>query len=231
MLFRSPETIARDAARSECATIAYTYTEPTIYFEYAIDTAVHAHELGIKNVFVTNGYETPGAIDRMKGLIDAANVDLKSYSDDFYKKQCGARLEPVLESIGLMHEAGIHVEVTTLVIPGLNDSGDELRQIARFLAGISPDMGWHVSRFHPDFEMHDRGATPEQTIRRAVEIGREEGLNYIWAGNLPGRGNEDSICRHCGETVIVRTHFSVNKVCLEGNGCAHCGARLAMVVE
>ena len=130
-----------------------------------------------------------------------------------------------------MHEADIHVEVTTLVITDLNDSESDLRKTARFLADISPDIGWHVSRFHPDFQMHDRGATPERAIIKAVQIGREEGLNYVWAGNMPGRGNEDTVCPNCNKTVIARTLFSINKMNLSDNRCGHCDTSLPIVVR
>ena len=226
----SPIEIAENARRSKCASISYTYTEPTIFFEYAIDTATEAKRFGLKNVFVSNGYETPDTVREMKGVIDAANIDLKSFSNDFYKKQCGAKLDPVLESIGLMHASGIHVEVTTLIVPGLNDSEDELREIARFLRGLSPDIGWHVSRFHPDYKVTDRDATPESIIFRAVEIGREEKLNYVWAGNLPRKGYEDTVCPNCKKTVIGRTIFTITERHLNGSRCGYCDAELPVII-
>jgi len=225
----SPLEIAEDARRTKCSSISYTYTEPTIFFEYAIDTAKEAKRTGLKNVFVTNGYQTPEAVGAMKGLIDAANIDLKSFSNDFYRRQCGAKLDPVLESIRLMFDAGIHVEVTTLIVPGLNDSEDELRGIARFLRGLSPDIGWHVSRFHPDYKLTDRDATPESSIFRTVQIGREEGLNYVWAGNLPRRGYEDTVCPNCKKTVIARTVFSINERHLNGSRCGFCDTQLPII--
>ncbi len=225
----SPETAVEEASRSSCSSIAYTYTEPTIFFEYAYDIALLAHEKGLKNIFVTNGYQTPETIEKMKGVIDAANVDLKSFSDDFYRKVCSARLSPVMESIRLMHEAHMHVEVTTLVVPNQNDSEEELKQIAGFIAGISPDIAWHVSRFYPNYQDHSSPPTPAETIRRAVEIGREQGLRYVFAGNLPGRGNEDSICPHCREVVIARTGYSIGARRLDGDRCGNCGHVLAII--
>lgn len=226
----SPLDIAEDAQRSKCSSISYTYTEPTIFFEYAADTAREAKRFGLKNIFVSNGYQTPETVEAMKGVIDAANIDLKSFSNDFYKKQCGAKLDPVLESIRLMHEGGIHIEVTTLIVPGLNDSEGEFREIARFLRGLSPDIGWHVSRFHPDYKLTDRDATPESIIFRAVEIGHEEGLNYVWAGNLPRRGFEDTVCPNCKKTVISRTIFTINERHLNGSRCGYCDTALPIII-
>jgi len=224
-----PEQVVASARRTGCRSIAYTYSEPTIFFEYAYDVALLAHKADLKNVFVTNGYQTPETIRLMTGIIDAANVDLKAFRDATYRKVCGARLEPVLDSIRLMHDAGIWVEVTTLVVPGENDSADELRDIARFLVTISPDMPWHISRFHPDYKMLNVEATPRQTLLRAAEIGKEEGLRYVYIGNLPGTGYEDTCCPSCGRVVIHRIGYSVRSE-LHGDRCPHCGTRLPMVV-
>ncbi len=227
----SPETAVEEASRSGCSSIAYTYTEPTIFFEYAYDIAILAHRKALKNIFVTNGYQTPEAIEKMKGVIDAANVDLKSFSEEFYRKVCSARLRPVLETIRLMYEAGMHLEVTTLVVPDLNDSEGELNQIAGFIADISPDIPWHVSRFYPNYQDHSTPPTPRQTIRRAAAIGREQGLRYVFAGNLPGEGDEDSICPHCGQVVIARSGYTIRSLRLKGNRCGNCGEVLPVVIE
>ncbi len=224
-----PDQVVAAARRTGCRSIAYTYSEPTIFFEYAYDVAQLAHKAGMKNVFVTNGYQTPETVALMKGVIDAANVDLKAFRDATYRKVCGARLQPVLDAITLLHEAGIWVEVTTLVVPGQNDSPSELRDIAHFIAGVSPDMPWHISRFHPDYKMMDVGPTPKETLLRAVEVGKEEGLHYVYVGNLPGAGHEDTHCPSCGQTVIRRFGYSVRNE-LRGDTCPHCGATLAMVV-
>jgi len=226
----SPEAVVEAAVRSHCASIAYTYTEPTIFFEFAHDTARLAHERGLKNVFVTNGYQTPETLDAMAGLIDAANVDLKSFSDDFYRRECGARLAPVLETLRGMRERGIFIEVTTLLIPGENDSPEEIRQIAEFVAGLSPDVPWHVSAFHPTFKKTDRPRTRRDAIYRALEIGREVGLNFLYAGNVPGGGYEDTHCPRCGEVVIGRRGYLIGPVHLEGAACAHCGHPLPLVL-
>jgi pyruvate formate lyase activating enzyme len=224
-----PDQVVAAARRAGCGSIAYTYSEPTIFFEYAHDVAQLAHKAGLKNVFVTNGYQTPETIALMKGVIDAANVDLKAFRDATYRKLCGARLHPVLDAITLMHEAGIWVEVTTLVVPGQNDSPTELRDIAHFIAGVSPDMPWHISRFHPDYKMMDVGPTPKGTLLRAAEIGKEEGLRYVYVGNLPGVGYEDTHCPSCGHAVIRRMGYSVRTE-LKGETCLQCGAPVAVVV-
>ncbi|MDP6380029.1 MAG: AmmeMemoRadiSam system radical SAM enzyme [Phycisphaerae bacterium] len=225
--FVAPEELVKTAKAKECASISYTYTEPTIFFEYAYDTARLAHDSGLKNVFVTNGYQTPETIEKMAGMIDAANVDLKSFSNDFYRKQCKARLEPVLEAIRLMHAAGIFIEVTTLVVPGQNDDEEQLRGIAGFIAGICEDIPWHISRFHPDYEMNNTIATPMEAIQRAIDIGREEGLRFVYAGNVVGW--QDTVCPQCGAVVIARNGFAVSKANLTGNNCGGCGKELPFI--
>jgi pyruvate formate lyase activating enzyme len=226
-----PEAIVERALQEGCASIAYTYTEPTIYMEYALDVARPAAKAGLKNVFVTNGYESAEAVEAMAGLIDAANVDLKSFSDEFYKSQCGGRLEPVLNSIRAMHEAGIHVEVTTLVVPGQNDSDAEFEGIASFLAGISPDIAWHISRFHPDYQTLDSSPTPIPTLERAAEIGKKNGLKYIYLGNVSGSGHLDTRCPKCGNVVLRRGAMRLIENNLRDCACGSCGASLPVICE
>jgi pyruvate formate lyase activating enzyme len=224
-----PETVVEEARRSGCASISYTYTEPTIFFEYARDCGRLAHEVGLKNTFVTNGYATPEAVEAMASWLDAANVDLKAWDDAFYRTLCKARLEPVKEAIRNMHEAGIHVEATTLIVPGQNDAEDDLKGIAGFLASVSPDVVWHVSRFHPDYDMQDAVATPVETIRRALELGREAGLRFVYAGNVAGW--QDTVCPSCGSTAIARSGMGVSKLNLQGAACGQCGEALPIVVS
>jgi pyruvate formate lyase activating enzyme len=226
----SPERIVSEAVRTRCQSIAYTYTEPTIFFEYAYDTAKLAQRKGLKNAFVTNGFQTPEAIKKMVGVIDAANIDLKSFSDEFYVKICGGRLRPVLEAIKLMWEKKIWVEVTTLVVPNQNDSERELTQIAKFLAGISKDIPWHVSRFQPQYKMTDRGPTPIETLRKAVRIGKRAGLNYIYVGNVLGDPNEHTYCPKCGKTVIKRLGYQVQNF-LKKDRCPSCNFKIPIVIE
>lgn len=189
-----PEKIVEEAIFYKCQSISYTYTEPTIFFEYAYETAKIARERGLSNIFVTNGYQTPEAVAMMKGVIDAANIDLKSFSENFYSRICQAHLEPVLETIKNMHNAGIAIEITTLVVPGENDSPDELGKIAEFLVNISADVPWHISAFFPCYRMQDTQSTTAEVIYRAIEIGKKAGLNYVYSGNLSQNGYEDSVC-------------------------------------
>jgi pyruvate formate lyase activating enzyme len=222
----SSAEIVERAKKSGSATIAYTYTEPTIYFELAYETAVLAEEQGIKNVFVTNGFMTAEAIETIRPYLIAANVDLKSFRDDFYKKQCGARLEPVLESLRKMKEMGIWVEITTLLIPSLNDTDKELEDIAGFIAGLGKETPWHISRFHPQFKMLDTPATPVYSLHRAVEIGRQAGLKYVYCGNVPGDEGESTYCFNCRNRLIERYGFQIMSTDLNGNKCNRCGTEL-----
>jgi pyruvate formate lyase activating enzyme len=218
-----PDEIVAMAREHRCASISYTYTEPTIFAEFALDTMKPAREAGIGNVFVTNGYMTPEFVALAAPVLDAANVDLKSSSDDFYKKVCGARVGPVMEAITLLQKSGVLVEVTTLVIPGYNDSDEDLRGVAAFLAGLSPDIPWHVSRFHPDYRLLDAGPTPRGTLDRARRIGKDAGLRFIYAGNVPGDDGEHTICPGCGIRLIERVGFHVGKNRLKNGKCPECG--------
>jgi pyruvate formate lyase activating enzyme len=220
-----PEDVVRVAREERCRSISYTYTEPTIFFEYAHDTAVLAREAGLANNFVTNGYMTAEALEALRPALDAANVDLKAFRDETYRKVCGARLEPVLDSIRRMKEMGIWVEVTTLVVPGLNDGPAELEAIARFIASVDPDIPWHISRYHPDYEYTEAPATPVSTLRAAADAGRKEGLRYIYVGNVPGE-SEDTACATCGTALIRRRGFTVVANVLKDSRCPQCGAAL-----
>jgi pyruvate formate lyase activating enzyme len=221
-----PDEIVVRAKKSGAKTIAYTYTEPVIYFELAYDTAKIAIENGLKNVFVTNGFMTPEAIETIAPYLTAANVDLKSFRDEFYKKQCGARLDPVLESLKKMKEAGIWVEITTLLIPTLNDSEEELKDIAQFIAGLGTETPWHISRFHPQFKMQNLPVTPLSSLHRASQIGKQAGLKYVYCGNVPGDKGEDTYCFKCDNLLIERYGFQINSINLKGNKCPKCGTEL-----
>ena len=221
-----PAEVVKAAAAAGCRSVSYTYTEPTIFFEYAYDTARLARDAGLLNNFVTNGYMTAEALEAIAPWLDAANVDLKAFRDETYKKVCGARLEPVLDSIRLMHRLGIWVEVTTLVVPGLNDGPDELGSIARFIASVDPAIPWHVSRFHPDYEYTEAPATPLATLEVAAAAGRREGLHHIYVGNVAG-GAEDTHCASCGLVLIRRRGFAVVANVLKDGRCPRCGAALA----
>ncbi|MGA1876059.1 MAG: AmmeMemoRadiSam system radical SAM enzyme [bacterium] len=223
----SPEDIVSLAKRHQCRSISYTYTEPTIFLEYALDTAHLAHMQGIKNVFVTNGYITPEALQAAYTAIDAANIDLKSFDEQRHLRLCGAKLKPVLESIQLYHELGIWIEVTTLIIPNYNDSPEELQKIARFLVNIDPRIPWHVTRFFPTYKLTTEPVTPRETLQKAREIGLEEGLRYVYTGNIPGDVGENTYCYRCGELLIQRRGFWLQANRLkEGGRCPSCGTRM-----
>lgn len=219
-----PEQVVAAARRHGCASIAYTYTEPTVFFEFACDTAQLAHRQGLKNIFVTNGYMSAAALERINPWLDAANVDLKAFSDTFYTQQCGARLEPVKATLRRMKRLKIWIEVTTLVIPGLNDNPHELSRLADFIAGdLGPETPWHVSRFHPTYRLTDRGPTPVETLIRAREIGVSAGLKYVYTGNIPGQGGEDTRCSGCGDVMITRRGFRIVENRLKEGRCGGCG--------
>lgn len=229
----SPEDIVKEAKSSLCRSISYTYTEPVIFFEYAYDVAKLAKKEGLYNNFVTNGFATRETIDLMAGVIDAANVDLKSFSEEFYKKICRARLQPVLDAIRYMHEKGIWVEVTTLVVPGQNDAPEELSQIAKFIASISIDIPWHVSRFYPHYEMDSLPPTAIEKIDLAIEKGKEAGLRYVYGGNVAGGDYETTHCPFCNETVIYRLGYSIEKMNLKRGVetlCGKCGQKLPIKI-
>lgn len=224
----SPAQIAALAVKHKCKSISYTYTEPTIFFEYALETAKLAKEKGLANVFVTNGYMTAECIRMIRPHLDAANIDLKFFKDDAYKRICSARLAPVLDSIKLMHDLGIWVEITTLVVPGQNDSPQHLAGIAGFIFGIDKNIPWHISGFHPDYKFDKYSATPESSLEAGREIGLSAGLKFVYLGNVSGSGS-DTYCPACGRPLIRREIFSVLEYNIKGGKCASCGAEIAGV--
>ncbi|MBW1737512.1 MAG: AmmeMemoRadiSam system radical SAM enzyme [Deltaproteobacteria bacterium] len=222
----TPEEIVEDALNTRSASVSYTYTEPTIYYELAVDTARLASSKGLKNVFVSNGYMTEQCLEDMSPDLHAANVDLKAFTDEFYKEQCGAKLEPVLRTLETMKRLGIWLEVTTLLIPGLNDSKEELKEISQFLANLDTDIPWHISRFHPTYRLTDIPSTPPDTIQKARDLGYEAGLKYVYTGNLPGDDGEKTFCHNCGELLIDRFGFTVTKNRIKENLCPECGSEI-----
>jgi pyruvate formate lyase activating enzyme len=221
-----PEEVVLAAKLSNCESIAYTYTEPTIFFEYALDIAKIARNEGIKNVFVTNGYITPEALKEIGPYLDAANIDLKSFSDEFYRKNCGARLEPVLDSIRLYKSLGIWIELTTLIIPALNDSEEELRKIAEFIKEVGAEIPWHITQFHPTYKLIDKPVTPVTTLRRARQIGLEAGLRYVYEGNVPGENGENTYCPKCQKMLIRRLGYQIIENKIKNSTCPYCGAKI-----
>lgn len=218
-----PDGLVRDALRAGAQAIAYTYTEPTIFYELAYDTAVLAREQGLKNIFVSNGFIGEAAQRQLAPVLDAANIDLKFFRDESYRRISRARLQPVLDAIQRYHELGVWLEVTTLVIPGLNDSEAELRSIAQFIHDLDPGIPWHVTQYYPAYMMHDRPPTPVQTLRRAREIGLETGLRHVFQGNVPGEGGENTFCPACHALLIERYGFYVRYNRIRDGRCPECG--------
>jgi len=219
----TPEELVRVAERSNCRSIAYTYTEPTVFFELAYDTARLAAADGLANVFVTNGYIGAEALATIAPYLNAANIDLKSFNDSAHKRMTGAPLQPVLDGIRAYHRLGIWIEVTTLVIPGYNDSDQELRHIAEFICSVSPDIPWHVTQFYPAFRLLDRPPTPAATLHRARALGEAAGLRYVYEGNIPGAGNESTYCHACQALLVERHAYFVLDNRLQGPHCPECG--------
>uniref|UniRef100_A0A7C4RHF6 AmmeMemoRadiSam system radical SAM enzyme n=1 Tax=Desulfatirhabdium butyrativorans TaxID=340467 RepID=A0A7C4RHF6_9BACT len=226
---RSVKDVVNAAMASGSRSISYTYTEPTVFGEFALDVMTEARRNGLKNVFVTNGYMSGDALDAFAPVLDAANVDLKAFSEDFYHKICSAKLAPVLETLRRMVEYGIWVEVTTLIIPGLNDDPKELEQLAAFLrTELGSDVPWHISRFHPDYRMLDRSATPVSTLKEARRIGLAAGLHYVYTGNVPGDSGEHTYCPGCSALLIERMGFWIRKNRIANGKCPECNASIAI---
>ena len=224
----TPAQLVEAALKNNASSISYTYSEPTVFFELMLDTARIASAQGLKNIMVSNGYQSPDCLKELGPYMHAANVDLKSFSDPFYQNQCGAKLKPVLNNLKHIRDLGWWLEVTTLIIPNLNDSQAELMNLAGFIADeLGADVPWHVSRFHPDFNMRDRGPTPVKTLETAWDIGRRAGLHYVYTGNVHGHQGEHTLCPGCGKTVIERQGFSILSSNLKNGACAACGAKIA----
>jgi pyruvate formate lyase activating enzyme len=224
-----PQVLVDLALKTKSHGIAYTYTEPTIFYEYAKDTALLAREKGLYNVFVTNGYMTPETIGTLSWL-DAARVDLKAFDDKFYMEVCGgAHLEPVLKSIRLLHSK-MHIEVITLLIPTLNDSDDELRALSKWVAELGRDIPLHFTAYYPSNRM-TLPPTPVETLARARKIAIEEGVHYVYTGNRPGDEGESTYCPTCRRCVVKRTGFAVEEMLLEGDRCSQCGHRIPIIMD
>ncbi len=217
--------LALQVRRRGCVGLAYTYSEPTIWYEFVLDTAREAHRHGLVNAMITNGYIEPDPLAALLPWMDAFNVDVKSFDPAYYKKVVSGRLEPVLRTVEAIYRAGQHVEVTTLLVTGLNDSEEEIEALARWLASISPDIPLHLTRFHPDYLMRDRPATPRTTMEKARDVARRF-LHYVYLGNLFGAGGEDTICPRCGAVLIARDGYDIHVQALEGGRCSQCGLEI-----
>ncbi len=220
----TPREIVEAALASGAASIAYTYSEPTVFFELARDTAALAHGAGLRNVFVTSGFICKKPLREIAPLLDAVNIDLKFFREESYRRVSRARRDPVLDAIRLCHDCGIWTEVTTLVVPGLNDSDEELGQIAAFLRSVGPEVPWHVSRFHPEFEMRDRPRTSSGTLKRARDLGLDAGLRHVYQGGEPGGGGEDTRCHACGAVLLTRHSVFLRGNRVRNGRCPDCGA-------
>lgn len=222
-----PEKIVESAQRNGYPSIAYTYNEPAIFFEYAYDTAKIAHKFGIKNVFISNGYESEEALDKIHPFLDAINIDLKSFNNDFYLKICKAQIKPVLENIKRCFRTGIWTEITTLVIPTLNDDKEELKRMADFIVSVSPSIPWHLSAFHPDYKLLNLSSTPVETLYQAYEIGKKAGLKYIYLGNIIDPEYSSTYCPKCQTVLIQRTWNRSGVINMKKKGiCGTCAEKI-----
>ena len=213
------------AKHGQCKSISYTYTEPTIFYEYAFDIAKRAREEGIYNNFVTNGYIEDEPLEAIQPYLDAANIDLKGFDESFYRKVCKAELPKVLDTIRTYRKLNIWIELTTLVIPGHNDSEESLRGIAKFIVDeLGPQVPWHVSAFYPTYKLLDAPRTRPEILQRAREIGLEEGLRYVYEGNIAGSDGEHTYCYGCKKPVIKRYGYSIIEYNIKDNSCIYCGA-------
>jgi pyruvate formate lyase activating enzyme len=234
---RGAEARRRDgaamAAEQRCASVAFTYNEPAIFGEYALDVAAACHAAGLRTVAVTAGYLWLAAREEFFAGMDAANVDLKAFDDGFYRQQCGARLGAVLDTLAWLHrETPVWLEVTTLLIPGLNDSDAELDRASDWFAEhLGPDVPWHFSAFHPDYEMLDRDPTPLSDAGPGAASGAGEGLRYVYTGNVRDREGERTWCPHCGKCVVDRDGYRLHGCFVRGGRCEFCGGAIAGVWE
>ncbi|MDD4271966.1 MAG: AmmeMemoRadiSam system radical SAM enzyme [Patescibacteria group bacterium] len=226
--FMDPEKIVGDALINACSSISYTYNEPTVFAEYALKIMKLAHEKNLKNVWVSNGYMSKRCLEKIIPCLDAINVDLKSFDADFYLKNCGAKLQPVLNNLKTIKSSGVHLEITTLIIPRLTDDLDMLKSLAEFIAHeLGADTPWHVSKFSPavSWKLKKTPATAEEIIFEACDIGKNAGLKYVYAGNVPGDERENTYCPACSELAISRFGYDIDRQDKHGR-CAYCDNNL-----
>jgi pyruvate formate lyase activating enzyme len=222
-----PRRTVEAARRHGCPVIAFTYSEPTVFYEYVLDTAHEARGAGLHPVSITNGFIRAEPMKRLCEVLSAVKIDLKAFSEEFYREHVYGQLRPVLDTIVLLKEQGMHTELVTLLIPGLNDGEDEVREMSRWVVeNLGPDVPMHFSRFHPAYKMTNLNRTPASTVVRARQIAAAEGVRYAYTGNLPGHEYENTFCHHCGERVVERYGYVVGEVSIEDGKCAHCGAAI-----
>jgi len=226
----SPEEIVLNAKQKQCQSIAYTYTEPTIFFEYSYDIARLAHKEGIKNIYVSNGYMTGEMLEMISPYLDAINVDLKAFRDETYRRLLGARLQPILDSLKKIKQLGIWLEVTSLIIPGINDEETEIREMANFVAAeLGKEVPWHISRYFPAYKMENVPPTPVKTLFKARKIGCDAGLNYVYIGNIGYYDDMDTKCPQCGHVLIERSYFGIVRNTIREHRCPNCGREIVGV--
>ncbi len=225
-----PQDVVAYARQQGVPVIAYTYSEPMVFFEYVLDTVRLAQEAGLRNVVISAGFVNPEPLRDLCQVVDAIKIDLKGYDENFYRDVCEAELGPVLEAIRTIYESGTHLEIVNLVVPTLNDSLEQLRALTRWVArDLSPDVPIHFSRFHPDYKLTNLPPTPVETLDQAREIALEEGVHFVYVGNVPGHQGNHTYCPACGETLIVRQGFTVVEYHLSGGECAYCGEPISGV--
>lgn len=229
--FIPPETIVTEAREAECQSIAYTYNEPTIWTEYALDIMRLAREQAIKNTWVSNGFMSTTALKKMLPLLDAINIDLKSFSPKFYKHNCAAELKPILNNLKTIKQSGVHLEITTLIIPTLSDDNDMLSELAQFIIDeLGSDTPWHISRFFPEisWQLKDLSPTDEIKLYEAYEIGKNAGLQYVYLGNVPGTEKENTYCPACSYLIISRMGYQIERFDKAGR-CPQCDKALDII--
>jgi pyruvate formate lyase activating enzyme len=226
----TPDAIAQLAQHYATPTIAYTYTEPTVFFEYMLATAKKARALGLRNIYHSNGYINPEPLRELAPYLDGANVDLKAMSDDFYTSITGGTLSPVLETLKILKATSVWLEITNLIIPTKNDSAAMLKDLCEWISKeLGPDTPIHFSRFYPQYKIQNLPPTPVSTLKTAAAIAHAAGLLYIYIGNVPGVDEENTFCPHCGKKIIERTGYTISRVAIKGNNCSFCNTRISGV--
>lgn len=228
----SPEEGVNRAISQGCSSISWTYNEPALWYEYTQDMGKIAHEKQVKTIYVTNGYMTESALTDLAPSLDAWRVDIKAFTEEFYRSICRAHLQPVLDTTIRAKELGLHIEIVNLLIPGLNDSPEETKKLVNWvIEDLGPETPVHFTRFHPDFQMQELMPTPVRTLERAYKIAKEQGLKYPYLGNVSGHQYEHTWCPHCDNLLIGRSGYAVSPIHLNGDKCAHCGERTGIITH
>ena len=229
-VYAPPRDIARAAAGSDCKAIAYTYSEPVIFYEYALDCAREGNEKGVKSVFISNGYINPDPMRELCKHLSAVKIDLKAFTEDFYEEYVRGELQPVLRTLELLKEEGMHTEIVVLLIPGLNDSPDEVRKMSAWIKkNLGTDVPLHFTRFYPTYRMKNLSKTPISTLEKAHDVAVAEGLKFVYVGNVPGHEYGSTYCPECGERIIYRYGHKIINNRVSGGKCEECGATISGV--